>query len=215
MVELLLEIVEGKGSATQIPLTGEVELGRDPSLAAALDDEQVSRRHARISLGDGGAIVADLGSTNGTYVNDQPVEGTQPLWPGDRVRVGLTVLELRTAHDATVQGSAVRPMPPVTRIGADVLRPAAPAELAPVREDQADVPNLLAEEREPAFIQASAVRAGLGGEPGAAPGGGSGARTPDAIARLVDNRVKRQTSYAAFAMLAIGALAVAIFFGVR
>src|SRR5687768_9309596 len=149
MAELLLEIIEGEGAATQIPLTGDVELGRDPGLANALDDEQVSRRHARISPAGAGAVVEDLGSTNGTYVNNQPIQGSHELSAGDRVRVGLTVIEVRSREQATVQGSAVSPMPPVTRIGADVLQPAAEGELAPVRADQADVPSLMTEESEP------------------------------------------------------------------
>jgi pSer/pThr/pTyr-binding forkhead associated (FHA) protein len=213
MPELLLEIVEGKATGTEIPLNGAVELGRDPGLPSPLDDEQISRRHARISPSGAGATVEDLGSTNGTYVNDQPVQGAHQLNPGDRVRVGLTVLEVRDREQATVQASAVKPMPPVTRIGADVLRPASDAELAPVRADQADVPSLMAEENEPAFIQASAVRAGLGGEGGDANGAPAGDTDPDAIARLVDRRVKRQTGIAAFAFLGIAALAVAILLG--
>ena len=215
MAELLLEIVEGEAAATQIPLTGAIELGRDPALPNALDDSQVSRRHARISPSGSGATVEDLGSTNGTYVNDQPVQGTQQLNPGDRVRVGLTVLELRTREEAAARGSAVSPMPPLTRVRDDVLRPASGAELAPVRADQADVPGLMAEESEPAFIQASAVGVGLGNQGGGSPPPAAESRHPDAVARLVDSRVKQQTSIAAFAFLAAAALAVAIFFGVR
>jgi len=214
MAELLLEIVEGTEAGTEIPLTGEVELGRDPALVTTLDDAQISRRHARIAPSEGGAVVTDLGSTNGTYVNDQPIQGARRIAPGDRVRVGLTVLALRTRQEATVQGSAVNRMPPVTRIGADVLRPASDRELAPVRSDQADVPGLLTEESEPGFIQGSALNIALGGkESGSGAGGGPG--TPEDIARLVDTRVKQQTGIAAFAMLGIAALAVAIFFGVR
>lgn len=215
MAELLLEIVEGTGVATQIPVAGELELGRDPALPHALDDEQLSRRHARISAVAGGATIQDLGSTNGTYVNEQPVEGVQRLSPGDRVRVGLTVLELRTRDAVTVHGSAVRPMPPVTRIGGDVLQPASAAELAPVPAAQPEAPRLAADEREPGFIQTSAVRAGLGGDDASAPAARGGSDSPDAIARLVDTRVKRQTSIAAFALLGAAALAVAILLGVR
>jgi pSer/pThr/pTyr-binding forkhead associated (FHA) protein len=215
MAELLLEIVEGQGAATQIPLTTAIELGRDPALPNALDDSQVSRRHARISPSGGGATIEDLGSTNGTYVNDQPVQGTQQLNPGDRVRVGLTVLELRTREEAAARGSAVSPMPRLTRVGAEVLRPASGAELAPVRADQADVPGLMTEESEPAFIQASAVGVGLGNQGAGSPPPPAGPQDPDVIARLIDTRVKRQTGIAAFALLAAAALAVAIFFGVR
>ena len=69
----------------------------------------------------------------------------------------------------------------------------------------------MAEESEPAFVPSRAVedqaRAEIGGR--------SRESDHDALARLVDPRVKRQTHVAAFAVLALAALAVAIFFGVR
>ena len=33
-------------------------------------------------------MIEDLGSTNGTYLNDEPLNGPQPLHPGDRIRIG-------------------------------------------------------------------------------------------------------------------------------
>jgi len=214
LAELLLEIVEGPGAGTQLPLSEGVELGRDPGLATTLDDAQVSRRHARIVPAGDGAVVSDLGSTNGTYVNDQPIQGERRIAPGDRVRVGLTVLALRTRQEANMQGSALSKVPPLTRVGANVLAPAASRELAPVHAGQADNLGLLTEESEPAFIQASAVNVGLGRSAPRA-GAGGGTHSPEDIARLVDTRVKAQTGVAAFAMLGVAALAVAIFFGVR
>src|SRR5205814_5615696 len=97
----ILEIVEGPNAGMEIPLHGAVELGRDPGHAQSLDDEQVSRHHALLAVDDE-ITIEDLGSSNGTYVNDQPIEGRQRLRAGDRVRVGLTVLELRTREQATV-----------------------------------------------------------------------------------------------------------------
>jgi sulfite reductase alpha subunit-like flavoprotein/cytochrome b involved in lipid metabolism len=63
-------------------------LGRDSGAAAVvLDDPDVSRRHARLEIVDNDLVLTDLGSTNGTYVNDARVT-RQVLEPGDRMRIG-------------------------------------------------------------------------------------------------------------------------------
>jgi len=63
-------------------------LGRDEgSAAVVLDDPDVSRRHARLEVIDNHLVLTDLGSTNGTYVNDAQVS-RRVLAPGDRVRIG-------------------------------------------------------------------------------------------------------------------------------
>ena len=63
-------------------------LGRDGTAAAVvLDDPDVSRRHARLEIIDNHLVLVDLGSTNGTYVNDARVT-RQVLVPGDRMRIG-------------------------------------------------------------------------------------------------------------------------------
>ncbi len=62
-----------------------------------LTDPDVSRRHAVVHGIDGGLAVEDLGSTNGTFVNDARIDGIARLEPGDQVRFGNTVWELTTA----------------------------------------------------------------------------------------------------------------------
>src|SRR5919107_5686567 len=133
MSDLILEIVEGSESGRQLPLDSVVDIGREPSLPLHLDeDTQVSRRHARISAQGGQVVVEDLGSTNGTYVNDQPISSPRALNPGDRVRIGLTVLELRTRQQVAARPSAVRAVPQLTAVGNDVLQHVPEAQLAPV-----------------------------------------------------------------------------------
>jgi hypothetical protein len=53
-----------------------------------LDDPFASSRHARISRQGRTLVIEDLGSTNGTYLNDEPLNGPQPLHDGDRIRIG-------------------------------------------------------------------------------------------------------------------------------
>ncbi len=47
-----------------------------------LEDGEVSRRHARISPSNGSVVVEDLGSRNGSFVNEQPINGPRQLQPG-------------------------------------------------------------------------------------------------------------------------------------
>ncbi|MDX1649180.1 MAG: DUF4388 domain-containing protein [Myxococcota bacterium] len=72
----------------------EVVLGRSRECGLLLRSGQASRRHAAIRRGAGGVVLRDLGSTNGTFVNDVRVEGEQALSPGDRIQVGDAVVTL-------------------------------------------------------------------------------------------------------------------------
>ncbi len=209
-MKLLLEIVEGKGQGRKVPLEGPIEVGREEGIALTLADGEVSRRHARIEPQGDGAVVRDLGSTNGSYVNDRPVTGSQLLRPGDRVRMGLTVLELRSEEQVARRPSAVGVAPQITQLEAGVLRPASAEELAPVEAPTPNVPGFMVEESEPAFVP-RAIEGGAEAPNGR--GGASGSY--GAVARLIDTRVKRQTQVAAFAVLAIAGLALLIFFGAR
>jgi pSer/pThr/pTyr-binding forkhead associated (FHA) protein len=69
-----------------------ITIGRDPASSLVVMDPQVSRNHAQLRRQNGGAILYDLGSVNGTYVNGQRVAGAQPLNPGDIIKVGNTEL---------------------------------------------------------------------------------------------------------------------------
>jgi hypothetical protein len=53
-----------------------------------LEDPFASTRHARIERQGSVLVLEDLGSTNGTYLNEQPLDGPQPLHHGDRIRIG-------------------------------------------------------------------------------------------------------------------------------
>lgn len=211
MAELILEIVEGDDAGRQTPLDGSLEIGREGSTGLALDDEQTSRRHARVTAQGDTATVEDLGSTNGTYLNGQPIEGQRTLRPGDRLRVGLTVFELRTSADVQRQPSAVIPVPQVTQLSGDVLEPVPERELMPdavaVAEPDAGPaqggppPAFAVEEQTPGFV------------PPEVAGDEEAREDYAAVARLLDRSVKRQTNIATFALLAASGLAVIIVFG--
>jgi DNA-binding winged helix-turn-helix (wHTH) protein len=74
---------------------GDTIIGRDPGAAVFLDDASVSRRHARILVSDGGVTLEDLGSKNGTHVQEKRVEAPVPHADGANVRIGSVALTLR------------------------------------------------------------------------------------------------------------------------
>ena len=95
----------------QRPLAGRVltieaglTIGRE-GCDVVLPDPEVSRRHAVMRVLDSGAVaIEDLGSTNGTYVNDERAEGATPVNPGDIVRFGNTLWHVTAPGATTVVG---------------------------------------------------------------------------------------------------------------
>ena len=81
---------------TDADLTGRVSLGRDPDADVAVDHPSVSWRHLTLAPDrSGGWMVTDLGSTNGTTVDDVPVAGPTRLAPGAVVGLGADGPRLR------------------------------------------------------------------------------------------------------------------------
>jgi pSer/pThr/pTyr-binding forkhead associated (FHA) protein len=77
-----------------------IVIGRKPTAAQIViradDERHVSGRHAEIRFqANGRAVLCDLGSTNGTWVNNRVVSGQAPLRVGDLIRLGLDVTTLR------------------------------------------------------------------------------------------------------------------------
>jgi pSer/pThr/pTyr-binding forkhead associated (FHA) protein len=87
----LLYLVVSEGIATrELPLTEPITIGRAHGNAIVLDGGQASRIHARIEPRHGAAIIVDLGSLNGTYVNGErvPARDIRGLVPGDVIDIG-------------------------------------------------------------------------------------------------------------------------------
>jgi hypothetical protein len=78
-----------------VRLSGSAQIGRSDACAIRLADTYVSQLHARLYGENGGWYVEDLGSTNGTFLNDRKVVQPVEVHAGDVVKVGKTVLELR------------------------------------------------------------------------------------------------------------------------
>lgn len=79
-----------------LPLTdGEHLAGRDEGCALVVDASTVSRRHARITVASGAAMIEDLGSTNGTHVRGVRISAPTPLEPGDELALGSEAVQVR------------------------------------------------------------------------------------------------------------------------
>lgn len=92
MAAVTLQVLEGleRGrvfSMLETPFT----IGREISNGVALNDESVSRYHAKIQEDNGRVILTDLGSTNGTRINGHPVQ-LKVLKPGDQIHIGRCIL---------------------------------------------------------------------------------------------------------------------------
>jgi pSer/pThr/pTyr-binding forkhead associated (FHA) protein len=85
----------GGGKARTVKLSGSTDVGRGDRCAIRLQDTYVSQVHARLYGRDGTWYVEDMGSTNGTFLNDRRVQAPVEVHAGDVLRLGKTVLELR------------------------------------------------------------------------------------------------------------------------
>ncbi|HTX10129.1 MAG TPA: DHA2 family efflux MFS transporter permease subunit [Solirubrobacteraceae bacterium] len=115
-------VAVGADAGLMIALADGTVVGREGADVELSDATgELSRKHARFALRDGEPVVEDLGSTNGTYVNDQRIIGAHRLQPGDRIRLGGTTLEFSPRPDlapvARLQATRAREIPvDVTRV---------------------------------------------------------------------------------------------------
>lgn len=80
----------------QFPLTrGEVLIGRSSAADLTINEDHVSRRHARIVAGPSGFLISDLGSSNGTYVNNVRVRDSSEIRDQDVLKIGRTAVIFR------------------------------------------------------------------------------------------------------------------------
>jgi FHA domain-containing protein len=84
---LLVERAAGHEDGVAYDLSDGATLGRG-DVEIRLEDPFASSRHARITRQGQVLVLEDLGSTNGTYLNEEPLNGPAPLHSGDRVRIG-------------------------------------------------------------------------------------------------------------------------------
>jgi hypothetical protein len=85
---LVVERAPGHEPGMIYDLDGQIVLGRGERAEIRLDDPFASARHALVYEQGSSIVIEDLGSTNGTYLNEELLQTARPLHPGDRVRIG-------------------------------------------------------------------------------------------------------------------------------
>ena len=146
-------ITSGARAGEKIPLVGAslpVVLGRIPPADVVINIEGISRRHARLSRDISGYVIEDLNSSNGTYVNDERIQGTRLLKNGDVVRLGLDIdlklvaEESDPAAEATVLKvpplASPEPAPGATVIETPALTPPPVVQTPPVQAAETTPP---------------------------------------------------------------------------
>jgi hypothetical protein len=77
-----------------IPVRGDITIGRKNDNLLVLDDPYASGHHARVYMKNNDCILEDLGSTNGTMLNDGKVDGKEYLNAGDEITIGDTAFKV-------------------------------------------------------------------------------------------------------------------------
>ncbi len=109
-----LIVVGGDAKAAEINLKLPTTIGRGRGVTLTLPHPLVSRKHCEIFAGDGTLLVRDLGSLNGTFVNNQRIEGDAELPSGELLTVGTVTFRAEYDDD-----SELRPPPqPVEKVEA-------------------------------------------------------------------------------------------------
>ena len=114
-----LRVDQGPGAGQVLPLTSSMTIGRSsPPPANLAGDPQISSRHAQVEpTPDGRVTITDLGSSNGTFVNEVRISGPTSIGPGDRVRMGATVFAIDAAASAPAPAPAAAAAPAVAAAG--------------------------------------------------------------------------------------------------
>lgn len=155
---------------TVVLATTSVSLGRAPDCTIALEDHAASKRHCSIERIKDAYVLRDLGSTNGTFLNDRQVIADEPLRHGDEFIVGDTQIRFEDGHAV---GSSIAPPPDgVVLARVKLLKKpatvdqAAPtsAPLAPLAEPAPSTPaaSRIAPERLRSFLELTRVLLAMG-----------------------------------------------------
>ena len=117
---MVLTTLIGGNRESRTLTDGTYMIGRNPSCQIRFDFPEVSERHAILTVRDGRAVVEDLHSANGTYVNGEPIDGPVVLDGGMVVQVGESMLRVcdendwavKAAEDSGQDEPAVAELPP-------------------------------------------------------------------------------------------------------
>jgi phosphoserine phosphatase RsbU/P len=138
-----LRVISGPQTGMTFPLIGEfVMLGREPRLGIKIADPMVSRHHAVLTFDQDTAILEDIGSTNGTFLNGAPVATEIALRNGDEIRMGSTRM-IFSAPEAEESTALPTSHIPHTRFDVQTPDPGTLPQLRPELLDRQQIMTLL------------------------------------------------------------------------
>ena len=138
-MDVKLVVLGGKHPGQEIAVQGpEFLVGRAPECKLRPNSDMVSRRHCMISIAEGRATIRDLGSRNGTIVNDQKIAGEHELRTGDKIKVGP--LEFEVHLSTSISGKKKPKVHNVQEAAARTVEAAKP------RDSEPDISDWLNEE---------------------------------------------------------------------
>jgi pSer/pThr/pTyr-binding forkhead associated (FHA) protein len=109
-MKVSLVVVKGKPEGMVVPVEGsQFFIGRDKRCHLRPNNELVSKVHCALKIADDGVTLFDMKSTNGTFVNDRPLDGKTMLVDGDIITVGPLSFAVRIEEPAPVMQSAEPP----------------------------------------------------------------------------------------------------------
>jgi pSer/pThr/pTyr-binding forkhead associated (FHA) protein len=206
-VGFTLKVTDGPGAGESFSFEAEARLGRTADNDLVIKDPSSSRSHARVFIRGGRHLLEDLGSANGTLLNDLPVHTARPLQAGDVIAIGDVVLEFdleleeagATAHDEAPvaveqmetlhgQGPAHEPAPRAGSRRPPLRRARPPVQPEPEPEGEPE-PESPGEEEEALEAVAEAHELEEAHDDGPAPDGegeGEGEGADEAAAELED-----------------------------
>lgn len=134
-----LEVIQGDNVGEVYKVKLDTRIGRERDNDIVLIDPRISRYHTRISLEDGQWMVADLGSSNYTYLNGTPISEPMALHPGDLISLGTTELRLRIPGGIPADEAEVSP--PKTDASPKIIVPPVAAQTPAVAPAPAPQPS--------------------------------------------------------------------------
>jgi predicted component of type VI protein secretion system len=153
MKQITFQVLEGidKGRVFRdlaIPVT----IGREEGNMLRLNDERVSRFHAKVQIDGGDVIITDLDSTNGTRVNGAPVQ-IRRIRPGDQISLGRSVLLFGSHAEigqrcASIRSAAQQTYVPLDKTLGDPAEREPDPDFVSVRDLQQDPPTWQAKDAE-------------------------------------------------------------------
>jgi pSer/pThr/pTyr-binding forkhead associated (FHA) protein len=93
-----VRIIDGPSGPSSYPIGDSALIGRDADSDIRLEDGAASAKHARLDRQGRHWVIEDLDSSNGTFIDGRRISGKRRLKPGDRIKIGRTVLTVEEAH---------------------------------------------------------------------------------------------------------------------